>query len=151
MTDAAAAPSLPGTARMTRIEVRLSTLWIFAMFNYLYADVLTLMDSEVLKQVLAGQVGSMRMTRGLLFGAAVLMETAMAMVLVSRMAPYRFNRWANIVVGAVHTVVVALSLVAGGGKPAPYYAFCAIIEIACTAFIVGHAWRWRAGAPVATG
>jgi hypothetical protein len=29
---------------MHDMEVRLSMLWIFAMFNYLYADVCTLMD-----------------------------------------------------------------------------------------------------------
>lgn len=42
---------------MENMKARLSTLWIFAMFNYLYCDVLALMNSGYLKQVMAGNVG----------------------------------------------------------------------------------------------
>lgn len=131
------------TIAMQSHKVLLSTLWVFAVFNYLYADVVTLMDSEMLKMILTGQVGSMRMTRSLLLGAAVLIETAIAMVLLARVLDYTLNRWANIIVGAIHTVAVALSLVLGGGAPALYYLFFAAIEIACTLFIMWYAWRWK--------
>jgi hypothetical protein len=131
------------TIEMKRTKVLLSTLWIFAVFNYLYADVITLMDSEMLKMIMTGQVGSMRMTRGLLFGAAVLIETAIAMVLLSRVLKYSLNRWVNIIVGAIHTAAVALSVLAGGGTPALYYVFFATIEVACTLFIMWYAWRWK--------
>jgi hypothetical protein len=83
------------------------------------------------------------MTRGLLLGAAVLVETAIAMVLLARVLEYRLNRWANIIAGVIHTLAVALSLVMGGGTPALYYLFFATIEIACTSFIIWYAWRWR--------
>ena len=139
-----AADSLPGTAVGIRnTKVLLSTLWVFAVFNYLYADVVTLMDSEILAMLMTGQVGSIRMTRGVLFGAAVLVETAIAMVLLSRVLRYRLNRWANIIAGAIHTMAVALSVFTGGGAPAPYYVFFATIEVACTLFIIWYAWRWK--------
>jgi hypothetical protein len=138
------ADSSPSTTiDMTSTKVLLSTLWVFAVFNYLYADVVTLMDSEMLKMIMAGQVGSMRMTRGLLLGAAVLVETAIAMVLLSRILEYTVNRWANIIAGVIHTAAVALSLVLGGGTPTLYYLFFATIEIACTVFIIWYAWRWK--------
>ena len=35
------------------MKVRLSTLWLFAMLNYLYADVMTLMDPEELKVIMS--------------------------------------------------------------------------------------------------
>jgi hypothetical protein len=134
---------------MTSTKVLLSTLWVFAVFNYLYADIVTLMDSQVLKMLLTGQVGAMRMTRGLLLGAAVLVETAIAMVLLSRVLAYRLNRWANILVGATHTAAVTLSVFLGGGTPALYYLFFATIEVACTLFIIWYAWRWKpATAPI---
>ena len=132
-----------GATDMHDMKVRLSTLWVFAMFNYLYADVLTLMDPPVLKQIMSGQVGPMQMNQWSLFGAAILMESAIAMVLLSRVWAYSANRWANIIIGAVHTVAVAASLFIGGGAPAPYYLFCAVIEVACTVCIIGFAWRWR--------
>jgi hypothetical protein len=71
------------------------------------------------------------------------------MVVLSRVLKYGVNRWANIIIGALHTVVVMLSLFVGGGTPALYYVFFATIEIACTALIVWHAWRWKAAAAAA--
>lgn len=128
-------------AEMVNMKVKLSTLWIFSMFNYLYADVIGLMKAEHLEAFLTGYVGSMQITEGFLLVAAILMETAIAMVLLSRMLPYRANRWANILVGALHTVSVLASMFVGTG-PGLYYMFFGTIEIICTAYIVWSAWRW---------
>jgi hypothetical protein len=126
---------------MKDMKVRLSTLWLFAMLNYLYADVMTLMDPKVLPEIMSGMAGSMQITEGFLLGAAVLMETAIAMVLLSRVLPYGVNRWANIVVGILHTLSVFASMFVGG-PPALYYLFFGTIEIVCTLLIVWFAWRW---------
>jgi hypothetical protein len=68
------------------------------------------------------------------------METAIAMVLLSRILRYRANSWANIVVGVIHTVAVFASMFVG--TPDPYYLFFGTNEIACTLFIVWYAWTW---------
>jgi len=127
---------------MKDMRVRLSTLWLFAMLNYLYADVVTLMDPQGLKKIMTGYVGMMQITEGFLLGAAILMETAIAMVLLSRVLNYNANRWANIIVGALHTVAVASSMLVGE-PPAAYYIFFATIEISCTLLIIWFALRWR--------
>jgi hypothetical protein len=129
------------TGRPDDRMVKLSTLWIFAMLNYIYADVTSLMDPKALKQVLTGYVGSLQITDGFLLGAAILMETAIAMVLLCRILPYSVNRWANIIVGILHTAAVLASMLLGS-TPAAYYIFFAVIEICCTLFIVGYAWLW---------
>jgi hypothetical protein len=130
------------TVEMKDRKLILSTLWIFAMFNYLYADVMGAMDPEKMKQLITGTVGSVQMTEGFLVGAAILMETAIAMVLLSRVLKYRANRWANIIAGIIHTAAVSLSLFATGIMPTLYYMFFAAIEIPCTLFIVWYAWGW---------
>jgi hypothetical protein len=114
----------------------LSTLWIFAMLNYIYADVFGLFFMP------GAQEGTAAMSAGAALGFAVLMETAIAMVLLSRLLKYGVNRWANIIAGAIHTAAVALSALTGT-PPAPYYVFFATIEIACTLVIIGYAWKWR--------
>lgn len=124
------------------IPQKLSLLWIFAMFNYLYADVMGLMDSEILKGFLKGEVEGMEITESLLFGGAILMETAILMIVLSRLLKYRANRWANIVFGAVHTLAVFSSMFVGEG-PSLYYLFFGTIEIACTSYIVWLAWGWK--------
>lgn len=109
----------------------LFTLWIFATLNYVYADVVTLFDKSV----------STSLSQTALLGAAVLVETAIAMVLLSRILKYRANRWANIIVGAINTVAVLASLLVA--TPALYYLFFATIEIATTLVIIWYAWTWR--------
>jgi hypothetical protein len=114
----------------------LSTLWIFAMLNYIYADVFGLFFLP------GAQKETASMAAGAVFGFAVLMETAIAMVLLSRVLKYGANRWANIVAGAIHTLAVVFSLF-GGTPPAPYYMLFAAVEIACTLFIIWYAWTWH--------
>jgi Family of unknown function (DUF6326) len=121
---------------------RFSTLWIFAMFNYLYCDILGVMDSGLLRQYLIGQVAGMQITQEFLLGGAVLMEIPIAMIVLSRVLRHRANRRANIVAGAVMTVVQCASLLLG--SPTIYYGFLSVVEIACTSLIVILAWTWRA-------
>jgi hypothetical protein len=112
-----------------------STLWIFATLNYIYADVFSLFFLQ------DAQKETLEMTSGAVLGFAFLMETAIAMVLISRFLKYSANRWLNVFVGLVHTAAVAWSLT--GETPAPYYIMFASIEIACTVFIIGYALWWR--------
>ena len=119
---------------------KLSTLWVFATLNYLYCDVVTLMDRNLLKQFLAGNVGGMDVSQGFLLAAGVLVEIPISMVLLSRLLDRPANRWANVVAGAVMTVVQLATLLTR--TPTLYYAFFSVIEIATTAVIVWLAWRW---------
>ena len=129
------------TAKMDR-KVMLSTLWIFALFNYIYADIATFIEPGMLEKIMTGSVEGLQITQGLLLAGAILMETAIAMVLLSRILKYRANRLANIIVGIIHTVAVLASMLVGGA-PAPYYIFHITIEVACTLFIIWYAWTWR--------
>jgi hypothetical protein len=124
------------TTAGTDRRMLLSTLWIFAVLNYLYADVFTLFFDR------GAQEMSFAMPAGAVTMFAALMETSIAMVLLSRVLKYGANRWANIIAGVIHTALVAWSMT-GESAPAPYYVLFAAIEIACTLFIIWYAWTWR--------
>jgi hypothetical protein len=129
--------------RMDNVKRTLSALWIFATLNYLYCDVVSLIDPGQLKQYIAGHVNGIGdISPGFLLGTAILVEIPISMVLLSRLLKYRANRWANIAAGAIMTVVQFVTLFVGSG-PAMYYTFFSIIEIVCTLFIVWYAWRWQ--------
>src|SRR5271168_1063335 len=132
---------------------RLSLLWIFALLNYLYADVVALFAI----------VGSPNLTdaphlpRWALLGSAVLMEIPMAMIVACRLLPFRANRLANIVAGAILTLVngfltyVPPLFWPGSRTPAlPEYLFFATIETVCTSIIIWQAWTWSGGETVRT-
>jgi hypothetical protein len=76
---------------------RLSLLWLFALLNYLYADVIALfaiVDSPNLAE-------APHLPPWALLGSAVLMEIPIAMILASRLLPFRANRLANIITGSI--------------------------------------------------
>jgi len=111
-----------------------STLWIFVMFNYLYADLIMTIFNPMAYQAIAAQ-----MSQWVALGFTVFMEILIAMILLSRILKYRANRWANIFAGIVGTVFVAVTL---RPRSPAFYIFLSAIEIACTLFIVWYAWTW---------
>jgi len=112
-----------------------STLWIFVVANYIYADIVMLILNPAVYQHAAGKMSAVTV---LSFSA--LMELPIAMILLARVLPYRINRWANIVVGIESTLFEGATLF---GHPQLYYIFFSIIEMSCTLFIAWYAFIWR--------
>lgn len=123
-------------------KVGLSTLWIFVLLNFLYADVVALFDIVYNGK---GVAGSIQFTPGLLLGVSILLEIPMAMVVLSRVLKYKANRWTNIISGSVYTVVTLLTqfiLPILNRTTTNYYIFFGVIEILSTSFIIWYAWTW---------
>lgn len=75
---------------------RLSVLWIFALLNYLYADVIALWAILGAPPADTPHLGQLALA-----GSAILMEIRIAMILASRLLPLRANRLANIIAGSI--------------------------------------------------
>jgi Family of unknown function (DUF6326) len=125
----------------------LSTLWIFLVLNYLFADVYALFFDPVLQKAatqerLSGHVGSIEITQEFVLLTAIILQTAIVMVVLSRVLPYRANRWCNIIVGSLQTAYAATSLV-GNTFPDLFSIFFVAVKVACTLLIVWYAWTWR--------
>lgn len=120
----------------TRIDpkIKLSLLWVFVILNIAYADILSLMDST--SPIRTAMAGTPLPAGGLIAGA-ILMETSIAMVILSWILNYKVNRWVNIVIGALNILAVAT------GGHGPYYAFFATVEVVSMLLIIWFAWKWR--------
>ena len=126
---------------------RLSLLWIFALLNYLYADVLALWD--IVGSLNVADAPHPHLPPWALAGSAVLMEIPIAMIVASRLLPFRANRLANIIAGSIMTLVngfltFVLPLTDGDFRDPiyPAYVFFAMIETVCTTVIIWRAWNW---------
>jgi hypothetical protein len=130
---------------------RLSLLWIFALLNYLYADVLALFA------FIGSPNSAPHLPQWALLGSAVLMEIPIAMIVASRLLAFRANRLANIIAGGIETLVNAfltfvLPLTNGAFRDPiyPAYVFFATIETVCTLVIIWRAWTWSGGEAAAS-
>lgn len=118
------------------MKSKLSTLWIFVMFNMVFADIVGFLNPGTLEEMMA-----MEPSRGLLLVFSILLEIPIAMIVLSRLLKYRANRWANIIAGAI-----TILWVIGGGNTSVPYIFFATIEVACMLLIIWYAWSWRESA-----
>jgi len=120
------------TTGMEDMKVRLSTLWVFVMFNMVFADIVGFLNPGTLEEMIA-----MKPAQGLLLVFSILLEIPIAMIVLSRVLKYRANRWANIIAGAI-----TILWVIGGGNTSVSYIFFAAIEVVCMLLIVWFAWKW---------
>ena len=121
------------------VKIKLSALWISMMLLYIYADILSLFRPGQVEEMLAGKMGPFPATQGSLLTASILMMIPAVMVFLSLTLKPKANRWANIILGVLYTLVNVSNLV---GETWAYYILFGIVEIVLTILIVWHAWKW---------
>ena len=99
--------------------------------------------------LLARKIQPPHLPQWALLGSAVLMEIPIAMILASRLLPFRANRLANIIAGAIETLAVismqfVYPLASGAWHEHMFasYIFFGTIETVCTSVIIWKAWAW---------
>ncbi len=122
----------------TDIKALLSTLWVFVLLNVIFRDIHEFFRPGLLQEIMAGTVKGVEITEEMMLLAGLVLELAILMVILSRVLPYRLNRPANMVVGALMIV----SVFANGTNDLDDIFFAAA-EIAALAVIIWLAWRWR--------
>lgn len=131
----------PGTLHDFKIHVKLklSALWTSVMFCYIYGDYFGLYPPGKLQGMLDGRMGPLGpVTQGVLLGTAALMAIPSLMVVLTLVLRPPIARWANILFGALFTVIMLITMPGAWA----FYFFLGVIEVALTALIVWYAWTW---------
>jgi hypothetical protein len=137
------APAVPAVGSRIGPRKVVSSLWLFAILNYFYCDLLGLMYPEDLQGFLDGKVGGLVIDQPFLLYSAILMTVPMASVLISRIAAHRFARIESIAAAVVMTLV-QLATLFFGTPPKLHYLYFSVIEVATTIAIVWVAARtWK--------
>ncbi len=121
------------------VRVKLSALWVALMLVYIYADIYSLFRPGVLDEMAAGRMGPFPVTQGSLLAAAILMLIPAVMVALSITLKPQVNRWTNIVLGVLYTLV---NISNGLGEAWAYYLLAVAAEIVLTCLITWFAWKW---------
>ena len=123
------------------VKIKLAGLWAAVMLLYLYGDVFAFFKPGVIEELIAGELAiGIPLTQVVLLGMAILMAIPGVMVFLSLILKAKANRWANIILGIVYTVVMLVSMFMPGTWV--YYIFLGIVEIVLTVLIVRYAWKW---------
>ena len=121
------------------VKMKLSALWVAMMLLYIYADILSLFRPGQIEEMIEGRMGPFPVTQVSLLVASILMIIPAVMVFLSLTLKPNLNRWANISLGVLYTVVNISNLI---GETWAYYISFGIVEIVLTLLIVWYAWKW---------
>lgn len=121
------------------VNVKLSALWASVMFCYAYGDYFLLYQPGKLQDVLRGNMAPLGpATQGVLLFTSVSMAIPAVMIFLSLALRAGPSRWANIVVGALYTAFVLLTMPGAWA----FYLFLGSVDVILTALIVWYAWTW---------
>jgi len=124
------------------VKMKISALWVAVMFIYVYADLKALFIPGFLQLIMAGEVlGGIKITQGLWLFAAILMTIPSLMIFLSLILKPKVNRWTNIIVCIVYTVVNIVNLLSIE-DPWVFLIFYNIVEAVLTLLIAWYAWKW---------
>lgn len=122
------------------VRMKLSALWIALMLLYIYADIISMFKPGAIEAMMGGRMGPFPVTQASLLTASILMIIPAVMVFLSLALKPAAARRANIILGALYTLVNIGNLI---GEPWAFYILFGIVELVLTVLIVGYAWKWR--------
>ena len=121
------------------VKVKISALWVSVMLCYIYGDYFGLYKPGELQRMLEGTMGPLGpTTQGALLGTAILMAIPSVMVFLSLALKPDPNRWVNIILGVIYTVIMLITMPGAW----TFYIFLGVVEVVLTALIVWYAWKW---------
>jgi hypothetical protein len=123
------------------VRLKLAALWASVTLCYLYCDYFELYQPGKLPSMLAGQMGPLGpITQGVLLGVSILLSIPALMIFLSLALPAGVCRMANLLMGALFTLIMLVFLLSPGVWL--YYKYFAAVEVALTCTAAWLAWRW---------
>ncbi|MHA2095098.1 MAG: DUF6326 family protein [Candidatus Hodarchaeales archaeon] len=120
------------------VKLKLSALWVAALFLFIYADYFGLYTPGHIEDIIAGELSGFTISQVLLLAFMILMTLPSLMVFLSLILKPKVNRWTNIIIGIVQAVFV----LGGIADPNLFFVFASSVEVVLLSLIVWYAWTW---------
>ena len=123
------------------VKVVLSGLWVSTLFVFAYVDIFAYLRADVINGVLDGKVAGagVDINQSFLTLTTLYILLPALMVAFSLMAPARFNRPFNLVLGVLYAVSVVAATI---GETWAYYIIGSAVEVLLLLTIAAVAWFW---------
>ena len=124
-------------------KIKVSVLWLFASIAFLAHQIILLMEPGIIAQLMAGIAEGQKITSGMVLFSAILMLVPMIMAFLSLTLKNSLNRWLNIIVGTVFSVLWFFSVIEAAQSAYWGGALMTLSAAAASALIVWYAWKRR--------
>jgi hypothetical protein len=124
-------------------KIKISVLWLFAPIAFLAHQIIVLMEPGIIAQLMAGIAEGQEISPGMILFFAILMLVPMMMSFLSLILKDSLNRWLNIIVGTVFTVLCLISVIEATRSVYWGGALMTLSSVVASALIVWYAWKHR--------
>lgn len=122
-------------------KIKISVLWLFAAVAILAHQILVLMEPGIIAQLMAGEAEGQKIGPELILFFAILMLVPLVMAFLSLTLKDSINRWLNIIVGAVFSVLWFVGVVDAAQTAYWGGALMTLSTVVASALIVWYAWK----------
>jgi len=124
------------------LKVRIAVLWLFMAVAMSAHGVLSFMEPGVIQKVVSGELA---FGPEMLLFASLFWWVPLVMAFFSVTLRDVANRWANIILGVVFTVLNIVHLAEHLIQPSAHQLLILGSTVVATALIVCYAWKWPTG------
>ena len=124
-------------------KIKISVLWLLNLVTSLGYMIFSIFEPGALQQFLStGEIGGMKMgPEILLIGAIEIVLVPFVMAFLTLILKDLMNRWSNIILGIVYTVLGVLTFGEALGKLSAYGTLMTFLILITAPLIVWYAWK----------
>ncbi len=122
-------------------KIKIAVLWLMHTLAGVFVGFVLWMEPGVLEGIMAGEISDMQITPEIMLFVSIEFLIPFFMAFLSLTLKDSLNRWANIIVGAVFTVIGLAALGDSVARLSAYQSLMWLSIVVVTALVVWYAWK----------
>ena len=122
-------------------KIKVSVLWLFYVVALVAYMTLSGFEPGALEQVMAGEIGGIKITPELMLLFAIVFLAPLVMAFLSLTLKDSINRWANIIVGIIFVILQLVAMIDAVALLSAWMILMEVAKLLAPALIVWYAWK----------
>lgn len=123
-------------------KMRFSALWLVWLVTDLQLWALMLIEPGFIDEIRTGAYPGSEVGTGFLLLGAVVALVPLVMVVLPLILKDSLNRWVNIIVGVVYTILGLTNIIEQLTDPSAHRILMILAQVVFSALIIWYAWKW---------
>lgn len=125
-------------------RIRIMVLWLILAICMSASMILFLMAPGAIEDIIAGEMGGMEVSEGMLAVFAIFWIIPFIMAFLALILKVVYNRWANVILGLFFTIFLIVDIAghASRGEGLGGHVLMGVVAIVGALLIFWHGWKW---------